>query len=212
LQLDPAILGLGLLYLLLQSFLAGGLIAVFRRPRGGWTLRGLVHGAGFYFARMFRLTLVSLAALWLLFALNSPFARVVDRAAREAVSGESATLLVLGRHALLLLALLLVHMVVSHARVLVVREERLSVLLATLSSVAFCARRFAAASGQYLCVAAAGLALVFVFGRLDSWLAVVGYKTQLVALVLFEAFMAARVGLRLWLLASQVELQREPGS
>ena len=29
------------------------------------------------------------------------------------------------------------------------------------------------------------------------------------ALVLFEAFMAARIALRLWLLAAQVELQRE---
>jgi hypothetical protein len=29
--------------------------------------------------------------------------------------------------------------------------------------------------------------------------------------VLFEAFMAARIALRLWLLAAQVELQREPG-
>jgi hypothetical protein len=118
-------------------------------------------------------------------------------------------LLVLGRHALLLLALLLLHMVVSHARVLVVREERLSVVLATLSSLGFCARRLYAAFGQYLCLAAAGALLVALFGLADSWLAVVGYKTQLIALVLFEAVVAARIALRLWLLASQVELQRQ---
>lgn len=208
---DPVTLGLGGLYLVLQAFLTGGLVSVFRRPRGGWTLRGLVHGCGFYFGRMARLSLLALAAAGLLFALNVPFAAAVDRVAREAVSGRSAVLLTLGRHALLLVGLLLLHMVVSHARVLLVREERLSVVLAALSSLGFCARRLAAASGQYLVIAALGGVLLALFGLLDSWLVVVGYKTQLVALVLFEAFMAARIALRLWLLAAQLELQREPG-
>jgi hypothetical protein len=210
-SVDPLTLGLGGLYLALQAFLSGGLVSVFRRPRGGWTLRGLVHACGFYFGRMARLSLLALAAAGVLFALNVPFAAAVDRAAREAVSGQSATLLVFGRYALLLVALLLLHMVVSHARVLVVREERLSVVLAAVSSLAFCTRRFAAAFGQYLAIAALGGLLLAVFGLLDSRLVVVGYKTQLVALVLFEAFMAARIALRLWLLAAQVELQREPG-
>jgi len=205
---DPLILGLGASYLLLQTFLAGGLLAVFRRPRGGWTVRGLVHGCGFYFGRMARLSLVSLAALGLLFALNAPLARFVDRVASEAVSERTALVLSLGQKLLLLAALLLVHMVVSHARVLMVRQERLSALLATLSSLGFCLRRFAAAAGQYVVVVASGLALLVVFALVDSWLTVVGYRTQLVALVLFEAFVAARVALRLWLLASQLELQR----
>jgi len=208
---DAVTLGLGALYLALQAFLSGGLLSVFRRPRGGWTLRGLVHGSGFYFGRMARLSLLSLAAVGLLFALNVPFAAAVDRMAREAVSGRTAVLLTLGRHALLLGALLLLHMVVSHARVLVVREERLSVVLAALSSLGFCYRRFASAFGQYLAIAVLGGVLLGLFGLIDSWLVVVGYKTQLVALVLFEAFMAARIALRLWLLAAQVELQREPG-
>jgi hypothetical protein len=205
---DPLILGLGLGYLVLQAFLTGGLISVFRRPRGGWTVRGLVHGSGFYFGRMLRLGLLGLGAFWLVFALNAPFARWVDRLGREAVSERTALLLTFGRYALLLVALLLVHMVFSHARVLVVREERLSGLLAALSSLVFCTRRFLAAWGQYLAVVAAGLLLLTAFALVDSWLTVVGYRTQLLALVLFEAFMAARIALRLWLVASQLELQR----
>ena len=124
--LDPTILGVGAVYLLLQVFLTGGLLGVFRSPRGGWTARGLVHGSGFYFGRILRVSLLALAAAGLVFALNAPFARRVDDLAREAVSGRTALALVLGRHALLLLALVFVHMVSSHAKVLVVREERLS--------------------------------------------------------------------------------------
>jgi len=205
---DPLILALGLVYLVLQAFLTGGITSVFRRPRGGWTLRGLVHGCGFYFGRMLRLSLLAIGAAGIVFALNAPFAKWLDGLAREAVSGRTALVLTLGRYALLLIALLLVHMVFSHARVLMVREERLSALLATLSSLGFCARRLLPAFGQYVALAAVAVALVAVFAIADSWLTVIGYRSQLVALVLFEAFVAARIALRLWLVASQLELQR----
>jgi hypothetical protein len=209
--LDPTILGVGAVYLLLQVFLTGGLLGVFRSPRGGWTVRGLVHGSGFYLARMLRVSLLALAAASAVFALNAPFARWVDDLAREAVSGRTALLLVLGRHALLLLALVFVHMVASHAKVLVVREERLSAALAVLSSLGFCARNLLSALGQYALVGAAGAALVVLFGALDARLAVVGWRSQLVALALFQAFVAARIALRLGLLASQLELQASRG-
>jgi len=205
---DPLILGLGLAYLVLQAFLVGGIVSVFRRPRGGWTVRGLVHGCGFYFGRMLRLSLLALGAAGVVFALNAPFAKWLDGLAREAVSGRTALVLTLGRHALLLVALLLVHMVFSHARVLMVREERLSAVLAVLSSLGLCGRRWLAALGQYLAVAASGAVLVAAFAIADSWLTVIGYRSQLLALVLFEAFVAARIALRLWLVASQLELQR----
>jgi hypothetical protein len=205
---DPLILALGLGYLVLQAFLTGGILSVFRRPRGGWTVRGLVHGCGFYFGRMLRLSLLALGAAGVVFALNAPFARWLDGLAREAVSGRTALVLTLGRHALLLVALLLVHMVFSHARVLIVREERLSAVLAVLSSLGLCGRRLLAAFGQYLAVAASGAVLIAVFAIADSWLTVIGYRSQLLALVLFEAFVAARIALRLWLVASQLELQR----
>ncbi len=205
---DPLLLGLGIVYMLVQAFLTGGFIGVFRRPRGGWTVRGLVHGGGFYFGRMVRLGLLWLAAAWLLFALYAPLARFVDRLAREAVSERTALSLTLGRYALLLAGLILLHMLFSHARVLVVREERLSVLVATLQSLGFCLRRFWSALGQYAMAAAASALLLALFALLDSGLVVIGFRTQLLALVLFEAFVAARIAIRLWLVASQLELQQ----
>ncbi len=210
-SLDATTLGVGALYLLLQVFLTGGLLGVFRAPQGGWTVRGLAHGSGFYFGRLFRVSLLALAAAGAVFALNAPFARWVDGLAREAVSEKTAVALSLGRHAVLLLALVLVHMVSSHAKVMVVREERLSAVLAFLSSLGFCARNFLSAVGQYVVVGALGIGLVALFGALDGPLAVIGWRSQLVALVLFEAFVAARIALRLGLLASQVELQQAWG-
>lgn len=207
-SLDPTILGLGALYLLLQVFLTGGLLGVFRAPGGGWTVRGLLHGSGFYLGRLFRVSLVSLAAAGVVFALNAPFARWIDAVAREAVSETTAIALTLGRHALLLLALVLVHMVASHAKVLVVREERLSSVLAFLSSLGFCARNFFPALAQYGVVLVLGALVMALFGAADARLQVIGWRSQALALVLFQSVVVARIALRLALLAGQVELQR----
>jgi hypothetical protein len=204
---DAAILGMGVLYLVLQVFLTGGLLGVFRAPAGGWTFRSLVHGSGFYFGRLLRVSLLALAAASLVFAANGPLARWVDRLATEAVSERTALALTLGRWALLLVLLVLVHMVSSHAKVLVVREERLSAVLAFASSAAFCARRLVSALGQYVVVFVLAALLLGGFGFVDRHLTVTGFRTQLAAFLLFEAFVGARVALRLGLLASQLELQ-----
>jgi hypothetical protein len=209
--IDPLILGLGLLYLLVQTFLTGGLLGVFRAPQGGWTFRSLVHGSGFYFGRLLRVTLLALGLVGIAFALNAPFARWIDGLAREAVSEQTALTLTVGRHALLLLALILVHMVASFARVIVVREERRSAVLALVSSLGFCVRNLLAIVGQYAVVVALALLLLAVWGALDARQVVLGWRSQLVALVLFEAFLLGRIALRLGLLASQVELHRARG-
>lgn len=204
---DGAILGLGALYWLLQAFLTGGLLGVFRAPAGGWTFRSIVHGSGFYFGRILRVSLLALAAAVVVFAAYQPLARWTDALAREAVSERTALALAFGRSALLLLVLVVVHMVSSHAKVLVVREERLSAVLALASSVAFCRRRIAAALGQYVVVFLLGALVFTAFAFVERHLPVTGYRSQLVALLLFELLVAARIALRLGLLASQLELQ-----
>jgi len=205
---DPVILGTGALYLVVQTVLTGGLLGVFRAPRGGWTLRGLAHGSGFYGGRLLRVMLLALLAAGLVFWANVPLTRWADARARESVSETAALAWSVGRHALLLLALVLVHMVSSFAKVILVVEERSSAALALLSSLGFCLRHLGRALGQYAAVGGAGVALLAAWAALDGRFGVSGYRTQLVFLALAQAFVLARVGLRLALLAGQVALYR----
>ena len=205
---DPIVLGLGALYLLGQTFLTGGLLGVFREPAGGWTFRGLVHGSGFYAGRLLRVMLLALVGAWIVFALHAPVARWANGYAREAVSERAALAWSLAHYALLLLGLVLVHMVSSFAKVIVVVEERSSALLAVLSSLGFCRRHLGHALGQYVAVGGLGVLLLLVWGGLDGGFEVTGYKSQLLFLALAQAFVLARVGLRLALLAGQVALYR----
>ena len=206
--LDLVVLGLGLVYLLVQTFLAGGILSTLRGAQGAWTLRGLLHGAGFYFGRFFRVALVALVAAWVVFRLNGPFARWADAQARESVSESSAMAWLLGRHALLLLALFFVNLVAGYARAIVVVEERASAILAFVSALSFCLRSFTRAFGHYLAVALLGVVLLAVWRVLDGAYVTTGYKTQLLTFLLFQLFVLARLALRVMLMGGQLALYR----
>jgi hypothetical protein len=209
---DPAesalLLELGALYVLLQVFLTGGILGVLRAPGGGWTVRGLLHGSGFYFGRLLRLALVSLLVLSVLFSLYGPFAAWIDHRAREAVSERTAMILTLGRNALMLLAVLFVSMVNGYAKAMIAVEERASAILAWFSALAFCLRRFLRVAAHYALFVAAGVVLLVLWRLVDGAWTTTGYKTQLVTLLLMEAFVFGRVFLRLALLGGQVEIYR----
>jgi hypothetical protein len=205
---DPLILAFGAAYLVLQTFLAGGVLATLRGPRASWTLRGLLHGSGFYFGRFLRLVLLVLLMDGVVFALNAPVGRWADHRAREAVSESAAAAWLVGRYALLLLALLWVNMVSGYAKAIVVLEERKSAALALLSALSFALVRPLRAFGHYLAVAALGVALVALWHLLDARLDPVGYATQAVTLLLAQALMFGRIALRLALWAGQIDLLR----
>ena len=206
--LDPVILGAGFLYWLSQLFLTGGVLGVLRSPSGGWTVRGLLHGSGFYFGRILRVSLLALLAVGFVFLLNRPFAEWADTRAREAVSETTALLWLFGRHALLFLAILFVHAVSSYAKVAIVLQERSSAVLAFLTSLGFTLGNLGRVAGQYAAVGLASGVLLAIWAAIDARWVTTGYRSQLVTLALFQAVVLGRIGLRLVLLGSQVSLYR----
>ena len=205
---DPVILGLGAAYLVLQTFLAGGVLATLRAAEGRWTMRGLLHGSGFYFGRFLRLGALVLLVDYALFAVNAPLARWADHNAREAVSEYTAQIWLLGRHAVLLLALLWVNMVSGYAKAIVVLEERRSAALALLSAFTFALARPLRTFGHYLALAALGVALLLIWGVVDGFWSAAGYVSQIATFVMAQGLVAARIALRLALWAGQLAMLR----
>jgi hypothetical protein len=107
---------------------------------------------------------------------------------------------------LLLLALGLVHMVSSYAKVIVVVEDRQSASLAFLSGASLALRHLRSAATQYLAVVLVGGTLLSAWGLVEATFEPTGFRTQVLFFVAAEALVASRIGLRLWLLASQVAL------
>jgi len=205
---EPGILALGAAYLVLHWLLSGGVLASLRGLRDGFTWRGFAHACGHYAGPLVRVGLLVLALDGLVFLANVPFAAWADARAHEAVDERAALAWALGRHAVLLLALLGVHLVSGYAKALVVLEERRSALLALLSATGFLLRNASAAAGHFAAILAVGAAVVSVLLALDAALPVTGYRSQLVALALLQSVVLARVGLRLALAGGQIALVR----
>lgn len=196
---------LGILYVVAQVFLTGGVLAVFRRG-GVWTPRALRLGSGFYFGRLMRVTLLALAVDCAIFGLDVPLAAWVDERARNSVSVPGAVAWQMGRYALLLGALLFVNLVSSYAKIIVVVEQRLSAVLAFLSSLSFCLGNLLRTGGHYLAMTAMGIGLTALWAVTDRQWPVTGYPTLAVALLLAEGLVLVRIALRLALLGGQVAL------
>ena len=207
-RLDALILAVGALYWLIHTLLSGGVLAILRGTPSAWTGRALIHGAGFHAGRFLRLSALALLLAGGVFVVNAPVADWVQDRARHAVSERTALAWLLGRHAALLLALLLVHLLSSYAKVILVLEERSSAALALLSSAGFCLGHFRRVAAHY------GLVLVSLLGLLASWAALdarwvtIGYRTQAVTLLLAEGLMLGRLALRLSLTTGQMALYR----
>lgn len=204
-HVNSVALALGVLYVVGQVLLTGGVLAVFRRG-GGWTPRALLLGSGFYFERLIRVTLLALAVDCAIFGLDVPLAAWVDERARSSVSVPGAIVWQMGRHALLLVALLFVHMVAGYAKIIVVVEQRLSVVLAFLSSLSFCLGNLVRTAGHYLAMAIMGIGLTALWALANRDSPVTGYPTLAVPLLLAEGLVLGRIALRLALLGGQVAL------
>jgi hypothetical protein len=167
-SLDPLVLGLGLVSWLVQLCLTGGVLGVFRAPQGRFTMRGLLHGSGFYAGRLIRIGFLALAAAGFAFVLWAPASRFAEAHAKEAVSETTALAWSFARYALLLVALGLVHMASSYAKVILVIEDRQSAVLAFVSGTSLAARHLGSAALQYLGVVLVGGVLLAAFCLAES--------------------------------------------
>jgi hypothetical protein len=205
---DPVILALTAAALALQTFLAGGVLSVLRAPQGTWTLAGLLHGSGFYFGRLLRIGVLSLLAAGLVFAAWAPLSKGAEAMAREAVSERGALAWSFSRFAVLLIGLLFVHAVASYAKIVMVVEERRSAALSLLTALGFAVRRLPQVAVQYAAILALGGLLLAAWLVLDSVFEPRGFRTQLLFLLLAQAFLATRIALRVALLGGQMALYR----
>jgi hypothetical protein len=206
--LDPAILALGAGYLAVQTFLLGGVLAVFRADAGRWTVRGLVRDSGRYAGRMFSVALLALVAAGFVFQVDGLLGTWADAQARNAVSERTAVIWSFSRYACLLAALCVVSMVSGYAKVIVVLEDRSSALFAWLAAIAYVAANPRRTIGHYLAVCFLGIVLLFVWRAVDFQAATRGFRSQVASMLLTETMLLGGVCLRLTLLAGQMALLR----
>ena len=184
--LVTAVAGVTGAWLVLSSFLSGGILDRFarNRPTRG---RGFFGACGAHFPAIARLGLIALAGYTLIFAWIHPllFATVYPRLTHEVAVERTAFGLRAALYLIFLALLVLVNIVIDYARIRIVVEDRRSAIGALVAGARFVRRNFAAAVAVYLLnaflfLAAIGLyALAAPGAAVPPWLMVLAGETYI---------------------------------
>src|SRR5258708_18273442 len=198
-----AVAGVTGAWLVLSSFLSGGILDRFARNRPTRS-RGFFGACGGHFPAIARLGLIALAIYAVLFSWLPPllFTWAYPRLTHELPVERTAFAIRAGLYAVFLLALFAVNVIVDYARIRIVVEDRRSAIGALLAGARFVRRNLAAAGSLYLLngllfLAAIGLyALVAPRATLPAWLApLVGEHYLLLPPFLHLTFYASETAL-----------------
>jgi hypothetical protein len=209
----PGLLGslvaAGIVYLILQVFLNGGIVGRLLDKEGPASLAEFAGDCGRYFWRYVRLFLVSLIFFILTLGLIMRLVSALFEPLSEAAMTEWLPLILSNLHLLIALLLLsIVHMIVDYARIAVVADEERRVLRALRHALTFLRKRFFRAWAIYLLIVAltvAGAIVYFVvLGRLNA----PSVAATVAGLVWMQLFMVFRSWIRTLFVAAQAEFYR----
>jgi hypothetical protein len=199
--LQSAVL-VGALYLLVNTFLAGGAIAVFIRPD-----ESFFASCARYFPRFFRIFLISGlfygVAFGIVRALSAARSRFFEDSMRAAPE-DIATWCIDFIGLLLLFA---VNMTFDYAKIVCVVEDR-KALRSTLRGIRFALRHFGSTYALFVITAAVGIAILAVYHVLSEWLGQGSAAAVVAVLILRQVYIIARFWVRLWTWTSELALFR----
>jgi hypothetical protein len=164
------IANVGLVAILVNAILAGGVLARFRDP-------GLPQGPFAFFRdvsryawRMVRLMIIGLICYWLVFlALNQGLTRLTRRWTENALDDRPVFWINLVVGLVTVVGLIFVNLVMDYARVNLVRKDETSAVAAFLSSLGFSLRRLWKALTVYAVPSLLGIGLLVVYRLVVPW-------------------------------------------
>lgn len=164
------ILNLGLLSILVNALLVGGVLAHFREPDLPQGPFAFFRDARRYAWRMVRLMLIGLFCYWLVFlALHQGLTRLTRRWTVAALDDRPVFWINLAISLATLAGVIFVNLVIDYARVTLVLEEESSAVVAFLSSLGFSLRRLRKALGVYAVPSLLGIALLGIYRLVVPW-------------------------------------------
>ncbi len=207
----PGIVALGLGYAVLWAFLLGGVLDRLARPHQPPALARFFASGGKFFPRFLGLALISGVAYFLIYQVGRQLYRWIETGSHDVTAEKTVFVQVLAASALVVLLLSVVRMVFDYAKIATVLEDRRGVFRIAWQAMRFVLSRPRATFGVTIGFGALG-ALLF---ALYLWLAPgAGQSTVAgvaLAFVFSQAYLVARLVVRIGLLGGQMNLYRSKG-
>ncbi len=206
--LPRVILVFGAFYMLLHTFLSGGIISVFAGDSSAFSIRGFFSGAGKLAPRFFLLMILSLIFFFFVIVLKDFFSTITDRVSSTAISEIFPFYLSLIFSIFVYVVFLFFQMVFDYARIKTALEDSQNVLLTIWDAFVFVFKNIGSTMGLFYLLLLTNLALTFVFIILKEIIPQSSAVCVAVVFVIQQAFICSLIWIRCWLYSSQLELYK----
>jgi hypothetical protein len=208
-SLPPILLVFGLFYIILHTFLAGGILTIFNQDAPKFTMKEFIQGAGSHFLRFFGLMLFS----WLFIIaigvfLQEGFISIVSEISSNSLSEVTPFFIELGFSALTFILLLFIQMVFDYARIKVVLEESRNIIKSTLEALAFVFKYPFSTFGLFYLIFLFQVAVTVIYILLKEIIPQFNFPWVLAAFLIQQLFIFAVIWVRCLLYSSQMQLYK----
>lgn len=189
---------LGLVYLFISVFVAGGILLRFAQPRVPFSAGLFFQGCVQYVNRFLRLFAVSFlfvvvgGGIWLVMGT------LVNVLMEDVLTERGLFWIGAGFFALFMLTVTLVLCIGDYAKVLMFREDEHRALRAFGQAGRLVLRHLGRTYGMYWLLIVVGTGLFGIYFLIDSWVMMSGWATIIAMLLVQQALIFARVLLKVW--------------
>ncbi len=209
LELPSILIVIGLLYIILHTFLAGGILSTLNKEKVRFSMGEFFEGAGSYFFRFFLLMLLS----WLFFILF-PFVSfgilgtILENVRENAFSEITPFYLGLVFNAVVLFLFLFIQMVFDYGRIKIVMEGKRNILRAALGAFGFVFRHLGSTLTLFYLLFLVQVAVTLVYILIQGFIPQSQFWGILMAFLFQQLFIFSLIWVRCWLYSSQMEFYR----
>ncbi len=209
LSLPPILLVFGLFYIILHTFLAGGILTIFSQDVPRFTMKEFIQGAGSHFLRFFGLMLFS----WVfIIAIGSSFQdaliSILSNISSNSLSEVTPFFIGLGFSALIFILLLFVQMVFDYARIKVVLEESRNIFKSILDALGFVFKYPFSTFGLFYLIFIFQVAVTMIYILLQEIIPQSNLPWVLATFIIQQLFIFSVIWIRCLLYSSQMQLYR----
>jgi len=207
-SLPRVFLVFGALYILLHTFLSGGIISVIGKNNPVFSMTGFFSGAGKFASRFFLLMVVSWIFFFLVISFKDFLFTLVNSASNTARSEIFPFYLSLISSIFVYVVFLFIQMVFDYARIKTVITDSRNVLQTTKDAFVFVCKNFGSTMGLFYLLLLTNLVLTTVCILLKE---IIPQTSALFAIVIFlvqQMFIGSFIWIRCWLYSSQLELYK----
>ena len=205
----PSLILFGFLYVLLHTFLSGGIVYTFAKEPLEFSFKRFFKGAGKFSPYFFGIMTVSLGIfLLVIVSLARWFGSIVSACAKNSVSEITPFILGLVFSLITWAVLLFSHMILDYARIKTVSEGRKNIMKAIASSIIFVFKNPGTTLGLYYLIFVVNIFLSIIYIILQNLIPQVSLWGIAGLFLVQQSFIFTLIWTRCWLYSSQFKLLR----